>query len=143
MKHSSRLFTCKKCHAQVLVCSCCDRGQIYCGTTCSAKARRQSCQNAEKRYQLTTRGRLKHALRQKHYRMRKKQKVTDQGSIATEVNGLLSHVENKAIAVNVLAAQSDYKCCFCKKTVSSYFRSGFLRRHTSLTMQNSPYLRPP
>jgi hypothetical protein len=24
-----RCFLCARCHAQVLICSCCDRGQIY------------------------------------------------------------------------------------------------------------------
>ena len=38
----ARLFLCARCQAQVLVCSCCDRGQIYCASGCAREARRQA-----------------------------------------------------------------------------------------------------
>ena len=31
---SARLFLCAGCRAQALICSCCDRGQIYCAGDC-------------------------------------------------------------------------------------------------------------
>ena len=32
---SARLFLCAGCRAQALICSCCDRGQIYCAGDCA------------------------------------------------------------------------------------------------------------
>ena len=36
---SARLFLCAGCRAQALICSCCDRGQIYCAADCVGNAR--------------------------------------------------------------------------------------------------------
>ena len=51
MEPTSRLFQCALCHTQVIVCSKCDHGQIYCSDSCSALARQQSLRAAGKRYQ--------------------------------------------------------------------------------------------
>ena len=40
-----------RCQAQVLVCSCCDRGQIYCTGGCAQEARHQAQRAAGGRYQ--------------------------------------------------------------------------------------------
>ena len=135
MKHSSRLFQCARCQMQTLVCSDCDRGQIYCGEKCARAARVQSCQAAEKRYQKTFNGKMKHALRQRRYRA-SKQKVTDQGSPLPAQNGLLEPVENKPN--NGLE-----HCHFCKKPVSSWLRQGFLRRRVTAPVQKPSYWQPP
>jgi hypothetical protein len=37
---TARLFLCARCRAQVLICSCCDRGNIYCGEGCAEEIRR-------------------------------------------------------------------------------------------------------
>ena len=42
MQSSARLFNCARCRCQVVICSHCDRGNIYCGKRCSETARRQS-----------------------------------------------------------------------------------------------------
>jgi hypothetical protein len=42
------------------------------------------CNEAKKRYQNTFKGKMKHALRQKRYRARLKEKVTDQGSVLSQ-----------------------------------------------------------
>ena len=42
MQSSARLFNCARCRCQVVICSHCDRGNIYCGKRCSQTARRQS-----------------------------------------------------------------------------------------------------
>ena len=76
---AARLFVCLRCRAQVLVCSHCDRGQIYCAGACAQEARQRSRQAAGKRYQATYRGRLNHAARAGRYRARQKI-VTHQGS---------------------------------------------------------------
>ena len=39
MEPTGRFFLCERCRAQVLICSGCDRGQIYCTEACSAAAR--------------------------------------------------------------------------------------------------------
>ena len=42
-ERSGRLFVCVWCCCDVVVCSCCDRGQIYCGVElCARQARRQT-----------------------------------------------------------------------------------------------------
>jgi hypothetical protein len=43
---SARLFLCERCRALVLICSCCDRGQIYCANGCAEEVRRQSVRAA-------------------------------------------------------------------------------------------------
>jgi len=39
MQSSGRLFLCVCCRAQVVICSHCDRGQIYCAADCAQAAR--------------------------------------------------------------------------------------------------------
>lgn len=143
MKQSSRLYYCSLCHAQSIICSHCDRGQIYCSDTCSREARLKSCREAEKRYQHTSRGKHKHAARQKRYRERFRQKVTDQGSLTPVADGLLRSVKNKTVEVDSEQEARVIRCCFCKKTVSSWLRSGFLRYYRAQSAINSSYLRPP
>jgi hypothetical protein len=76
---SARLFVCVGCRVQVLICSCCDRGQIYCAGSCAREARCQAQRAAGRRYQASRRGRMHHAARARHYRARRKN-VTHQGS---------------------------------------------------------------
>jgi hypothetical protein len=68
---SARLFPCVRCRALVLICSCCDRGQIYCANGCAEEVRRQSVRAAGERYQATKKGRRAHAARQCAYRAKK------------------------------------------------------------------------
>lgn len=143
MKHTPRLFSCMRCHAQTLVCSHCDRGQIYCDPTCAHAARVQSCRSAEKRYQLTPGGKMKHALRQRRYRARLEKIVTDHSSHSPTSNGLLKTVKNKAVKADMSQGDDNKRCCFCKKPVSSWIRNGFLRYHASLSSRDLPCFRPP
>src|SRR5215207_3704474 len=143
MKHTPRLYYCLLCHAQAVICSHCDRGQIYCSDTCSKIARVKSCREANKRYQLKPNGKRQHALRQKRYRMRQKEKVTDHGSISLSLNVLLESVKNKTKEVDVDQDSMLKRCCICKKPVSSWFRNGFIRYYTSQSSKNLSYLRPP
>jgi hypothetical protein len=55
------VFVEDSCWAQVLICSCCDRGQIYCAQGCAKECRRSAQRAAGQRYQSSYRGRLKHA----------------------------------------------------------------------------------
>jgi hypothetical protein len=66
----ARRFVCARCRAPVLVCSHCDRGQIYCAAGCAATARRQSQRDAGRRYQDSLPGRFHHAARTQRWRVR-------------------------------------------------------------------------
>ena len=66
----ARRFVCARCRAPVLVCSHCDRGQIYCAAGCAAMARQQHQRAAAQRYQSSLRGRFKHAARTQTWRDR-------------------------------------------------------------------------
>ena len=83
---SARLFLCSGCRTQVIVCGCCDRGQMYCKTGCSARARQETLRAAGQRYQASAGGRRAHAARQGRYRARH-QKVTHQGSPRPAADG--------------------------------------------------------
>ena len=85
---SGRLFLCAVCRHQVIVCSCCDRGQIYCAGACARQARRRTIQQAGRRYQASRRGRRLHAARMGRWRARR-QKVTHHGSPALPAGDLL------------------------------------------------------
>lgn len=143
MKHTSRLFSCMRCHTQMVICSHCDRGQIYCGSACSQAARIESCRKAEKRYQHTPGGKMNHALRQRRYRARCQEKVTDHSSNTPAQNALLHPVKNKAKTAVMSHVSFDSRCCFCKKSVPPWFRSGFLRHHATRSLRDLSYLRPP
>src|SRR5262245_50950265 len=85
---SARLYLCARCQAQVLICSCCDRGNIYCARECAEVVRRSAQREASKRYQATDRGRRNHAERARKYRAQKK--VTHQGSPLQRTDDLVS-----------------------------------------------------
>ncbi len=91
LEPAARRFLCARCRTPVLVCSACDRGQIYCASGCSALARRQSQRAAAQRYQRTRSARFMHAARTRRWRERQAvlaslalasvaQSVTHQGS---------------------------------------------------------------
>lgn len=142
MKQSVRLFYCIRCRMPVTVCSDCDRGQIYCGQACASKARVHACREAEKRYQQTFKGRLKHAARQQRYRAKIK-KVTDQGSQLYPRNDLLNAVDNEPKPVKTGLKDYLKRCCFCHKPVTPLFRQGFLRHATTLVAKDWPLCRSP
>ena len=62
MARSARLFLCARCRDQVLLCSHCDRGQLYCSRACSFARRHERRRETAQRYQSSA-GRLKHAAR--------------------------------------------------------------------------------
>lgn len=71
------------CGLLFLICSHCDRGQVYCGSSCRGTARRLQCRAANLRHQQSEEGRLDHRDRQRDYRQRQAAaRVTDQGSQA-------------------------------------------------------------
>jgi hypothetical protein len=58
MQSNARLFNCVRYRCQVVICSHCDRGNIYYGKRCAQRARRQVLREAARRYQRTRRGPL-------------------------------------------------------------------------------------
>ena len=89
MSTSSRLYHCCRCHAQVIICSNCDRGQRYCSGECRHVARSESLKRAGIKYQATRSGRFNNAARQKRHRAQNKQKVTHHGSAQKRLHVLL------------------------------------------------------
>ena len=128
MELSARLYNCARCHCQVVVCSECDRGNLYCAGGCARAARTLSLRASGKRYQSTRRGRFKHAERQRRYRFRRK-KVTHQGSPEPPPHDPLSTRSEASQAV-VAVVDEAIHCHFCGRLCSEFLRSGYL--HTTV-----------
>jgi hypothetical protein len=128
MESTGRIFVCGLCRTQVLICSHCDRGQIYCTGDCAWMARRQGMREAGRRYQGSRRGRFAHAQRSQRYRLRQ-QNVTHQGSPGAQPDDLL--VASSTLSVQQPPSSSTalrWQCQFCGCRCSEFVRSGFLRR---------------
>lgn len=139
LETSVRLFLCARCRAQVLICSCCDRGQIYCASGCAQKARHEAQRAAGRRYQTSRRGRLAHADRSRRWRLQQKN-VTHQGSPPTPVDDVVS--ADAAARANKPATASPrgsatrsrghdrgfWRCHWCGCHCTSRVRMTFLRR---------------
>lgn len=137
----ARIFNCGLCHSLVTICSCCDRGNIYCGEVCATQARSESSRLANKRYQNTYQGKLNHAARQKRYIARLKlaeQKVTHH-SIQPPYNILLRILIAVAMQKIVLLRKNGEICCnFCGKPCSAFVRQGFLRSGATVKIRAGP-----
>jgi len=134
MQSSARLFNCARCRCQVVICSHCDRGNIYCGKRCSQAARRDSRRQASGRYQRTRRGRFAHAERQRRYRQRRRAKVTHQGSPPVLADETL-RAESKTLArrreVSVAVPGDSIRCDLCGRVCSHFVRQSFLRQRAT------------
>jgi hypothetical protein len=128
---SGRLFLCAGCRGQVIICSCCDRGQIYCNGGCAARARKRTLQAAGRRYQASQLGRLRHAARMGRYRSRQK-KVTHHGSPSPAASDLLAPVAMAAVRDDAPCAPGPRlpgpHCHWCGRGCPPLLRQGFLRR---------------
>jgi hypothetical protein len=127
---SGRLFLCAGCRDQVIVCSCCDRGQIYCNGGCAARARTRTLQAAGRRYQASPHGRRRHAARMCRYRSRQK-KVTHHGSPAPAPGDVLTPVAMAAVRDDAPAAglrPPGPHCHWCGRGCPPLLRQGLLRR---------------
>lgn len=133
MREGYRQFYCARCDRTMRICSVCDRGQIYCGKTCSGAARRWSSSAAGRRYQQTRRGRRHHAARQASYRARRRasasaaKKVTHQGSTGRPHAATLCGMERRERSTPVLAQPSGtLRCDSCGQRLSDRVRFDFL-----------------
>jgi hypothetical protein len=129
---SGRWFECVRCGCRVVVCSCCDRGQIYCDGDCSGEARRQTLHGAGRRWQRTTRGRRKHAARMARYRTRQREIVTHHSSPPAAVDDLLAGGARAMPRDDASPAEPPGRamthCHWCGRCCLLPLRRGFLRR---------------
>ena len=135
---SARIYHCALCHQQVVLCRRCDFGNIYCLEGCADRARRRKCQEANRRYQKTYRGRLNAARRQTDYRKRQRQKlpslsepeeiVTYQGSESAKA-GLL--IEETLGAFTSSSLRAILTCHGCGCRLDRFLRRGYLHRRRS------------
>jgi len=91
-----RIFSCGRCHRNVVICRQCDRGNRYC-PPCAPLARAEKQRAAGALYQKTEAGRLNHKARQEHYRGRQAEKATplrDWGKEAPQI--LPIHLQREA-----------------------------------------------
>ena len=126
MENTARLYNCARCHCQVVICSHCDRSNIYCSKSCAGLARKASLNAAGKRYQNTRRGRSNHAERQHRYRTRYK-KVTHQGSPEPSSNDPLATWSETLASVATTEVEG-IRCHFCGRLCSAFLRLEYLHR---------------
>ena len=153
---SARLFLCAlvRCRGQVLLCSHCDHGQLYCSRACSCAGRRERRRQTAKRYQDSRGGRLKHAARTACWRTRRRSlrqasaddeidKVTHQGCprspadasllacdtpSACEPTPLSESAPDGELATAGAVAFAAPVCRRCAHWLLPHVRQGWLRR---------------
>ena len=123
---ANRMYNCAACHSLVIICSGCDRGNIYC-QSCAPEMQKQRRRDASRRYQSTFKGKLNHARRQKNYRLRKEaKKVTHKGS--REVYRCVLIAKSSEIRPSLQIpingfSKRDRPCHFCCKSPTRFLRS--------------------
>ncbi len=136
MSEAGRLFVCARCRTQVVLCSRCDRGNVYCGPACSQIVRRTSMREAGRRYQSSRAGRFAHAARARRYRARRKN-VTHQGSAAAGTDALLPAETTPPQAAHDATPEPEPlhrddadvpRCSQCGAERAQAVRQGWLRR---------------
>jgi len=75
-----RICPADSCRVLFDICSCCDRGHKYCSDPCRDRGLRQKRREANRRHQQSLDGRLDHRDRQRAYRQRRRESVTDNPS---------------------------------------------------------------
>ena len=145
---SARRYHCARCQVPVLICSHCDRGQIYCFNGCRELAQKERGKRKAKRYQSTPQGQRNNARRQSNYRKRQGAPPTP---VSTEsaVNSTQSNTPNKPAAdpeitkivthrgsavpgASVVLPDSSnsssfFHCDCCSRACSHFVRIHFLR----------------
>ena len=127
----TRFFLCIRCRQQVVICSRCDRGQVYCGRECASEVRRSRQREARRRYQASERGRQMHADRSRRYRARGR-RVTDQGPILIALPNRQpepAHAAAMAVQPAVSVATGRLTACYrCGTPVSNMVRQSLISR---------------
>lgn len=128
MQSSSRLYHCCRCHAQVIVCRHCDRGQRYCTGGCSHAARKESIKRAGVKYQATRSGRINNAARQQRHRQRQQQKVTHHRSLQIVLRDLLQTLPDELKKADIpVKPGTTLRCDHCGVACGPFLRSDFLQ----------------
>ena len=140
MCDSARLYHCVRCQRQVIICSHCDRGNIYCSGGCSEQSRHKKQQKAAQRYQSSHKGRQRHAQRQRQYRQRqqqsrqwRKEKVTHQGSPQLAAyDSITTGLKTERIRpiTSSFSKKTKWVCHFCGAQCGEYLRWDFLHRRS-------------
>ena len=127
---SARLYLCARCRIQVLICSCCDRGNIYCEQGCAEESRRSKRRASTQRYQSTPRGRRNRADRNRRYRARRRQqKVTHQGSLL-QASGVV--MPESSISSRTPRSFPPWRCHWCGRPCTPFVRMDYLRRRRGI-----------
>ena len=135
MQSSARLYSCCRCHAQIIICSECDRGHRYCTGQCATDARLDSLKRASKKYQSTRTGRFNNAVRQKCYRERQKQIVTHQGSLLVASHDVLKAQSHWPEKVKKHAQSGGILFCHhCAAVCDPFLRQDFLHQSRLLRL---------
>ena len=137
-----RFFLCGRCRTQVLICRCCDRGQIYCSGDCAREARSQNQRQAAHRYQTSCKGRAAHAERARRYRARQKA-VTHHGLSGRSPNdhagGEPSATKSPSCSLRRVPTRPASSCHWCGCRCSQFVRQAFLhRRRARRTRRRHP-----
>ena len=121
---TARLYHCARCHAQTMICRCCDRGNVYC-PECALPAHQEARRRASQRYQKSRQGQLHHAARQRRYREKQTEKMTHNGSLEAESPVAHSTKQNPSISWHLAAAEI-IGCHFCGEICSPFLRADYL-----------------
>lgn len=89
-----RLFLCKWCGGEELICRSCDRGQQYCSVECSLSGRRRSQRIAQMAFSRTVAGRHGNARRQSDFRNRSRHKEIPLQKVTHHTSFTLRTVRN-------------------------------------------------
>ena len=117
MRNIARHYSCPYCHKEVTICRACDRGHVYCGPSCSEAARFVSLKKSGRKYQSNQQGKLKHAERQKRYRMRHKKIVTHHSSKSLPTHDLLPPILDTPRGEIEKNDRLGDRCHFCGTTI--------------------------
>lgn len=134
MAISARLYNCACCHQQVVLCSACDFGNVYCFDGCAEQQRERSIRLANKIYRNTPNGKRKAAERQARHRARARARTATPPCPTPPAEKKVTHQgsEGDAPAAPMVAspkagAKVMNRCHCCGKAVDDYLRRGFIR----------------
>ena len=125
-REAHREYRCGRCQRVVSICRFCDRGQRYCGPTCSSLARRESQREASRRYQQTEEGRRNHAARQNNYERRRRETLARQDVEQSGVPLKKRVGRMRKSSRRQRARIGASTCCWCQRHVSGWVRMSFI-----------------
>jgi hypothetical protein len=142
MEPSARLYNCVCCRQLVVLCSECDKGNIYCFDGCSEKQRTQSLREAGKRYQGTFKGKRNAARRQAEFRERTRKATAEPPSPENKVTLQGAEENTLPVLMDLDPREGEVGlmyCHCCGKPVDHFLRPGFIRHHTPLLSGSWPF----